>query len=71
MLLYSCCAEHDPEDAWTGEEVGLEDTDEEELDRPAKRYRSPRRLIATNVHRMLVSMRSFYAWLIAWMPQLS
>ena len=33
----SCCeAEHDPEDAWAGEGLGLEDTDEE-LDRPAKR----------------------------------
>ncbi len=32
----SCEAEHDPEDAWAGEEVGLEETDEE-LERPAKR----------------------------------
>ena len=33
----TCEAEHDPEDVWAGEALGLEDTDEE-LVRPAKRY---------------------------------
>ena len=39
---YSCVAglslgaEHDPEDVWAGEDLGVEDTDEE-VDRPAKR----------------------------------
>ena len=52
--MHHCCsfeAEHDPEDAWAGEELGLEETDEE-LDQPAKRCRS---MPATHIYRMLSS----------------